>query len=334
MLVDAHVHCFVWEEFPPGEKWAYAGNWAWYSPGLWTRVRPFIPPIDKKGPWRDPADVYARVSKAVGDPDGAKLMAYLDAHGIEKCVCMMVDWGIAWGEEAEFNVHKVNERGGQLKKRYAGRFSFQAAVDPRRRDAPEIAEKAIKEYGASGIKILAANNVYPDDPSCFPLYEIARDYGKTVTVHTGSGDVAAFIRPAHPWHLETPAKLFPKLQFVAAHGGGGLDGYWRDLVLMCSTIPNIAMDLSEWQHDVVPSDVDPGREEEFIKVLNILRKKIGAHSLMIGTDYMVENVADAAWWWDLWKDLPARARKFGYKFTQEETNLIVGDNARRIYGTG
>lgn len=339
MLVDAHVHCFVWEEFPPGERWAFANNWAWYRGSLNNlsggRGSIFVPPIDKKGPWRDASKVFPRVGQKNSDPDGSFLMNYLDAMGIEKCVCLLVDWGVAWGEEAEFPVWEVNKRGGELKKKFEGRFYFQAAVDPRRRAAVEIAETAIKDYGASGIKILAANGIAPDDPLCYPLYDLCRSYDKTVTVHTGSGDVAGFSYPAHVWHLEQPAKMFPTVQFVAAHGGGGLDGEWRDIIQMTLTIPNIAIELSEWQYPIAPNDWDPGREQEFIHVLNILRKNLGPHNILIGTDFMGgESPEYNRWWWDLFRDLPARGKKFGYLFLQEEADMIGGDNARRIYEMG
>ena len=40
------------------------------------------------------------------------------------------------------------------------------------------------------------------------------------------------------------------------------------------------------------------------------------------------------WLWDLFRDLPARAKKHGYVFLQEEADMIGGDNARRIYEMG
>ena len=37
---------------------------------------------------------------------------------------------------------------------------------------------------------------------------------------------------------------------------------------------------------------------------------------------------------DIFKDLPARARKYGYRFVEEEAEAICGTNACRIFGLG
>ena len=333
MLVDAHVHTFVLEEFPPGERWAFANRWAWIPP-QWSgpKAEPQMPPVHQHGPYREASCCFPRVGLKVIDPDASKLMGYMDRHGISKAVSMMVDWGVAWGEEAEFNIEKQNEHAGKMKQKWAGRYYFCAGVDPRRRTAAEIVEKAVKEYGASGIKLMAANGFMPDDPICYPVYEIARDYDVPIVVHTGLGDAAAYVECAHPWRVEKPAKLFPKVQFVLAHAGGGMDGNWRDVLLMHGCVPNIAVDMAEWQYPVAPSATDPGREEEFYHILNILRRRIGPANIMMGTDYMPDHHEPTdTFFVNLFKDMPARAKKFGYHFSQIEAEAMGGVNACRIF---
>ena len=334
MLIDAHVHTFVLEEFPPGERWAFANRWAWMPPKWSSLTDKFLlPPEDEKGPYRDASCVFPRVGANVADPDATKLMEYMDRNGIEKSVTMMVDWGVAWGEEAEFNITMQNAHAGELKKKHPGRYYFCAGVDPRRRTAADIAEKAITEHGAVGIKFMAANGFYPDDPICYPVYEVARAHKVPIVVHTGLGDAAAFVDCAHPWKVEGPAKLFPDVQFVLAHAGGGMDGLWREVLLMHGCVPNIAVDLAEWQYPIRPSGLDSGREQEFIHVLNILRRRIGPQNIMMGTDYMPDHNDEIdTFFVDLFKDLPARAKQFGYFFREEEADAIRGGNASRIFG--
>ena len=56
---------------------------------------------------------------------------------------------------------------------------------------------------------------------------------------------------------------------------------------------------------------------------------------MMGTDYMKGHHLDNDQFFiDLFKDLPERASKFGYTFSEEEAQLMRGDNARRIYRLG
>ena len=306
-------------------------------PPQWSnpKAEPIMPPMDSRGPHRDPACVFPRVGKKVSDPQAEHLMAYMDRNEIEKSVTMMVDWGVAWGEQAEFDIAAQNAHAGDMTKKYPGRYYFCAGVDPRRRGAAEIVETAIKEHGAVGVKLMAANGFYPDDPMCYPIYEVARDNGVPIVIHTGLGDVAAFAKCAHPWNVEAPAKQFPKLQFVLAHAGGGMDGLWREVLLMHGCVPNLAVDLAEWQYPVRPSALDPGREEEFIHVLSTLRRRIGPQNIMMGTDYMPDHDdATDTFFIDLLRDLKDRAKHFGYNFAPVEVEAMAGTNARRIFGLG
>ena len=334
MLVDAHAHLWTRENLPDGNRWSYARMWSWYRGFEFTGTRRrFLPASDQRGPWRDADEVFPRVGISAWDPEGEDLIDYMDALGIDKIVNMTVDWGIAWGEEPEADVFEVNEHAASLREKLPGRYYQAVGVDPRRRNAAEIAEKFIKEHGAVAIKLLAANGFSPDDHICYPVYEVAKALKVPIVVHTGTGDLASFVEPAHPWKLEAPAKDFPDVQFVAAHAGGGLDGLWREIILMTQFVPNIAVDLAEWQYPVQPTDLDPGREQEFVHVLNILRRNMGAHNIIWATDYMKgHHRENDQFIIDLMNDFSGRAKKFGYTFTEEEAELIRAANAIRIYG--
>ena len=335
MLVDAHVHTFVFDEFPPGERWAFANRWGWMAPPVEKAARrPLLPAREqRRGPFRDVGPCCARAGAVVADPEGEVLFKYMDSLGVDKAVAMMIDWGIAWGEESAFGIEQVNAHAGELTKKYPGRYHFCLGVDPRRRTAADIAEKGIRDHGAVGIKLMGANGFALDDPICFPIYEIANAHDVPIVMHTGTGDVAAYVQLAHPWRIEKPAKIFPTLQFVLAHAGGGLDGLWRDVLAMCIVLPNVAVDLAEWQYPIAPSHLDPGREQEFIHVLNIIRRRLGPHNIMLGTDFMPNHSPEVdGFFLDIFKELPERAKKYGYHFTAEESEAIRAGNATRIFG--
>lgn len=334
MLIDSHVHLWTKENLPDANRWVYANMWAWYRGFEFTGTRRrFLPPVDKRGPWRDPKSVMHRVGAITWDPEGTDLLAHMDRNGIDKVINMVVDWGLAWGNESEWNVWEVNRHACSFKDKYPGRYYCSVGVDPRRYNAVEVLEKVVKEWGAICIKIMPANGVAPDDHVCYPLYEACRALRIPVVIHTGTGDLASFVSESHPYHVQNPAKDFPDVQFVIAHCGGGLDGLWREVLMMIQFIPNIAVDLAEWQYPISPSHLDPGREQEFIHVLNILRRNLGSHNIMMGTDYMKgHRPENDTFWIDLFKDLPARAKKFGYNFSEDEAQMYRCDNARRIYG--
>ena len=315
MAVDAHVHLWANENLPEGNRLVYA-RWAAFA----------------RLPYRDPYDILPRVGPIAWDPEGVDLMKYMDTMGIDRVVNMVVDWGLAWGMEPEWDVYQVNQHASSLMQKYPGRYFYCAGVDARRENAADVLEKAVKEWGAVGVKLLVANGFSPDDRICYPLYELARDLDFPVVIHTGEGDVASYPKEAHPFNMAAPARDFPTVKFVAAHTGGGLDGVWQEC-RQIGLLHNIYFDLSEWQFGVAPTARSPHREEELFRVLHSFRDWWGAHRIMWCTDYMKGHSLEIdRYWVELFKDLPARGKKYGYTFTQEEADLMFGGAADLLYG--
>jgi predicted TIM-barrel fold metal-dependent hydrolase len=260
------------------------------------------------------------------------LNAHLDEMGASKAVQMTLDWGLAWGEEPEWDVRAVNRFALEIAAKHPGKIYAACGIDPRRRDAAVIAAEIIKQ-GAVAIKLMPAAGFSPDDPICYPVYEVARDTGTPIVIHTGTGDIASNVEPVHPYRVEKPAKLFPKLQFVLAHAGGDMDGLWREVIMLCNFIPNIAVDLAEWQYVIQPTELDNGREGEFIWTLNTLRRNLGPHNIMWATDFIKGHRTDNdKFWAELFLDLPARAKKVGVNISEEEAEAMRAGNAIRIFG--
>lgn len=336
MLVDAHVHIFTQDNLPDSERWVFANLWAWArNPRVGLNLQPFSPPADKKrGPWRDINQVLPRMGVKSWDPDAADMVEhYMATVGVDKVVNMALDWGLAWGDEPEWSVRQNVAHAASLKSKYPGRFFYCVGVDPRRKEAPDTVEWAIKEQGASGVKLWPPSGFSPAEPCCYPIYELARALDFPVVVHVGIGDAPNHPEGCHPYQMARPANDFPQVQFVLAHAGGGIDGLWREILMIAGFLPNLAVDLGEWQYPLPPSDLDPGREQEFIHVLNIFRRAVGAYNIIYATDYVKGmDLNMQRWFADLFRELPERARRFGYRFAEGEAEQMRAGNARRIYG--
>ncbi len=318
MLIDAYVHVFTYENLNDANRWAWAH---WYA-----RIKP---------PYRDPATIFPKVGRTVWDPEGEDLIKAMDEMGVDAVINQVVDWGVVFGEESPWSIEDIQKHGYSLSQKYPGRVYNACGVDPRRYNATEILERSVKEWGAVCFQLFPANGYYPDDPVLLPVYQKCAELGIPIVVRTGHGEMGGFIRQSHPFCIETPAKMFRDVQFILAHTGGGLDALWREALLLASfNNPNIVLELSEWQRyaNLFGSSKAPSRMGEFLSVLNVMRDQIGAHRIMWGTDYIKgSDLETDKKWADLFKNLPSEAKKYGYTFTQEETDQICFENAKRIF---
>ena len=136
MVGDSHVHVFCREVLPEANRWSFA-RWA----------------ATRRVPVRDPADIYPRVGVRTWDPEGEDLLEWMDFCGIDTVVNLVTDWGLTWGEEPAWDIWRVNQFAADLRlKLPAGRYQFACGVDPRRYNASEVVEKAVKEWGAVALK--------------------------------------------------------------------------------------------------------------------------------------------------------------------------------------
>lgn len=165
---------------------------------------------------------------------------------------------------------------------HSSRFTGFAHHDPFDEDAPAELERAVKELGLRGYKMIASAQTRPiDDKSLYPLWEMAERLGVPVLIHFGvlggGGGPALVHRNMDPLTLEEVAKMFPELNFVIPHFGAG---YLRELLLLCWSCPNIFIDTSgsnQWM-TWMPFELD---------LKGVFRKAIetvGPDRLIFGTD--------------------------------------------------
>jgi predicted TIM-barrel fold metal-dependent hydrolase len=97
--------------------------------------------------------------------------------------------------------------------------------------------KAFELGGFVGIKLHTLGHaVHPDSKDAHAVYEIARDLGLPVMIHTGLTNFGA------PVLMTGPARQYPELKFILAHSGWG--GQAGEAIAAAKTAGNIYLETS------------------------------------------------------------------------------------------
>jgi len=139
-----------------------------------------------------------------------------------------------------------NDNLAKIVKKYPGRFTGFAHHSMFSEDAPAELERAVKELGLKGYKIIASAQTQPiDDKSTYPFWEMVEKLDIPVLIHFGvlggGGSMPGDLRNMNPLTLWEIAKMFPKTTFVIPHFGAG---YLRELLLLCWFCRNVSIDTS------------------------------------------------------------------------------------------
>jgi predicted TIM-barrel fold metal-dependent hydrolase len=141
------------------------------------------------------------------------LVAEMEAHGIR---------GIMQAEYESGSSRAWNLRTAELVRRRPDLFlGGVASVDPRDPGALEELTWAHDELGLRGMVIQPGFlEMYATDPRCTPLYELCRERGVPVTIHTGVNfSSTGSIEYGRPVYVDQVACAFPGLTLVCNHGG-------------------------------------------------------------------------------------------------------------------
>jgi predicted TIM-barrel fold metal-dependent hydrolase len=333
-VIDMHTHW--WKDmnfFPPGFQWTIADVGAKFLQ---------FPPQD---PW----DVLK--SGAIGskdflplDPEGERIIEDQDYCGTDVSVILPLDWAFAryydqhypgWREDSGYSQDDINRYSCENAKKYPGRVYSFAGVDPRRRDAVKILEKAVTEYGAIGLKLYPPCGFTPDDPLCYPLYNKCIELDIPVLTHSGYTFCAALeSMPSHPKYIEKVAVDFPELTIIIGHSGIqtlASNAWWEDCMGIARSKFNVYLDTTAWNETVV------GLTKDVPRLLQMLRTEfdiVGAHRVMFGTDLpgftLPEDREESKKYVNILRNLPEFGKEHGIVFSQEETELYGYQNAQRI----
>lgn len=312
MIIDMHIH--VWDEGyqPEGYKQGMA---------LGAATRSWPP--------RDPATIRPRVMAGASDPEGELLIPELDRAGVDAAVAMVVDMGPAFGEEQDVPIDEVLAQHVRLMERYPGRFYAYFGRDPRRPDTPERFRDAVANQGFRGIKIYPPCGYRPDDEACWPLYETCIEFGVPALFHTGTASPPLDPGLVHPSLLSAVSRRYPELTVIYGHVGR--PHWWRDILHIAGSNPNAYLELSQWHREA------SGDPAGFARILAEMRDSVGAHRILMGSDYSAgpRTTGDRSWypgWIEYLRRLPERGADYGVSFSEEEIGLILGGNAERLLG--
>ena len=169
----------------------------------------------------------------------------------------------------------------EIVKAHPERFYGYAHHDPSLEDAPGLLEKAIKEQGLKGYKILGPTVGKPlDSKDLYPVWEVAQGGNIPVLIHFGimgsAGGIANHMN-INPLVIHDVAKAFPHMRIIVPHFGCG---YVFETLNLCWACPNVYIDTSgsnQWMR-WMPYDVN--LEMLFRKY----RETIGPGRIVFGTD--------------------------------------------------
>ncbi|WXG47739.1 MAG: amidohydrolase family protein [Candidatus Atabeyarchaeum deiterrae] len=310
MVIDAHVHVYQRRHYPEN---FIEGIVDQYGVAFGLKREDLM-----KGPLvQDMMD---------GNPD--KLIKEMDGAGIDKSVVFGGDWGkgLIPGLRQEADVEESNKYILDAVKKYPDRLVGFVAVDPRRKNASEILERGLKDWGMKGIKIYPPTGFYPSDEICTPLYKKALDHGVPILTHSGPAAGPYYMKCTHPMYIDEVAGKFPELTMIIAHAGWGV---WLDAVIsVLVTRPRVYTDISAWGQTFHHYD-----QGYFVHSLRRLINVAPAR-VLFGSDWGWVKSALSQKDWVKWLkeyQVPDAMKAIGIKnFTPKERNDLLGENARKL----
>jgi uncharacterized protein len=124
-------------------------------------------------------------------------------------------------------------------KSYPNRLIGLVRVNPYDSDAPEVINKAVKDWGFKGVKLNPLfNNFLPDSKIVDPVMDEAAKLELPVLIHCGHPPWSL------PWSFERLAERYPDVTIIMAHMGHGHIVYINGSLDVAEDYPNIMVDTA------------------------------------------------------------------------------------------
>lgn len=167
---------------------------------------------------------------------------------------------------------------------------------------------------------LGYEHFYPTDAVVRPYLELLEQHGVPAIFHTGdcySKVGGAKLKYAHPLNLDELAVDMPKLTIVMAHMG---NPWLVDGAEVCYKNENVYADCSGF----ICGDFDRHTRKKYVEeIRQFLEYVENPNKLLFGTDWPIANQAPYVW-----------ATEEALRGASVKTELVMGENAARIYGVG
>lgn len=305
-VIDAHTHLYSPELAPP----------------YWYRA---MADYGSKLSRRPAAEVLKTIEEEWFDPRGDRLIADMDAAGIDKSVVFLLDFGLFAGVDDGVSIERRYELMAEAVRAHPDRLVFFGGIDPRRPDAARFVERAHSEWEIAGIKLWPPAGFYPNEPACYRVYERCAELGLPVVIHTGQEIGPLRSECTRPIHADQAINDFPELTFVLAHAGMG---WWQEAAEIAWHHGNVSLDIAYWQGKYLRSP------ELFATELRALISLAGSNRVLFGTDWpalrKVRKVAPDTWV-QLLRDLPDTPLG-PVSFERDEIDGLLGGNAAATLG--
>lgn len=305
IVIDFHVHLFAAGHLP--RRWFEAIN-AHLAEG---RGRP-----------ASGAPSPERLEQRILDPDGALLVADMDAAGVTAAVGHPLDYGLAIGEP-RVSIEQIVEHNALLQQRLQGRYYSYTSIDPRRPGAAEFVRKSARRYGLKGVNFYPPAGFDPAGPESLAICRVAVEEGLPVLFHTGGANYPMRPRYGSPLLLGDVQTELPDLQIIIGHAG--FPYQWDEAIVVARRNPNAFLEISQW------NKLAAKNYEKFAAILSEMKSEIGASRILFGSDHLSGPSVSGTK-----SGLPAalaalrRLPQASADFSDADVDAILGRNALRL----
>lgn len=306
MIIDTHTHLLDYGHWPT-EWWGWvARDWA------------------SKDPERKPTDIQERIELGLVDPDGSRMVAVMDAAGVDMSVVLPIDWGPDFSGTKP--VSEVVDHALNVSARFPGRFVPFGGIDPRRDEATELVSGWLSS-GAQGMKLYPSCGWHPASDEAGEVYAQCNETRAPVLFHTGDPLPLLNREYSNPSLLREVASSFPDMPIWLGHAGA--HRWWTEALDLAAEFANVKLEMSVWVWD----DSTPSELDTFYSHMGEAVQVLGADKVLFGTDNVsgtrVRGPGFLGSILTAYRHLPDRLRERGIDLTTEQLAGILGSNALR-----
>ena len=268
MIIDGHVHIASARYVPIAFLEGVADNLAEQARTVGATLRR--------------ARILDKLLETYQSHAGDSLIAEMDRNGIDHCVVLLPDFTYRL-PGGELSIAEMHEEHAEILNRHRSRFRVFAGVDPRwGTDGLDLFVNGVENHGFSGLKLYPPCGYAADDKSLDPFYEYCHENRLPVLLHTGPTSPVLSFDEASPRYVDTPARRYPNVPFILAHGGTNEPD---QCVQLCKYRPNVYLDVSGSQESLS----NPYQKSRF---LDLFSRNVN-HKLIFGTDWPVNAHGDS-----------------------------------------